>query len=202
MKRILFSLLKFALMGINLPSQGQGLSTASSTNTQVLTKKQQRKAQRELRRQAREFANRQAFLEALEAIKDRQWVLMATILHGPRGASIPVSDNTNFIQFKGNIVYVQLAFNGLTGRNGLGGITVEGTPSQVNTTVDKRGNITHSFYVNGSNLTAQVVVYLNAGSSLANATVYPMMNNRNLTFSGSLIPTSKAGIFRSGFISY
>lgn len=202
MKRILFLLLALALMSVTLPSRGQGQLTDSLTNTQELTKKQQRKAKKELRRQAREFANRQAFLEALEAIKDRQWVLMATTLHGPRGASIPVSDNTNFIQFKGNVVYVQLAFNGLAGRNGLGGITVEGTPSQVNTSVDKRGNITHSFYVNGSNLTAQIVVHLNAGSSLANATVYPMMNNRNLTFSGSLIPTCKAGIFRSGFISY
>ena len=130
------------------------------------------------------------------------WVLMASTLYGPRGSAIPVSDNTNFIQFKGNTVYVQLAFNGIAGPNGLGGITVQGTPSQITTNTDKHGNITYSFYVNGIALTAQVVVNLSAGSNYANATVYPMMNGNNLTFSGTLVPTSQSGIFRSGFISY
>jgi len=46
------------------------------------------------------------------------------------------------------------------------------------------------------------VVNLSAGSNYANATVYPMMNGNNLTFSGTLVPTSQSGIFRSGFISY
>ena len=63
-------------------------------------------------------------------------------------------------------------------------------------------DITYSFYVNGIALTAQVVVNLSAGSNYANATVYPMMNGNNLTFSGTLVPTSQSGIFRSGFISY
>ena len=103
--------------------------------------------------------------------------------------------------FKGNTVYVQLAFNGIAGPNGLGGITVQGTPSQITTNTDKHGNITYSFYVNGIALTAQVVVNLSAGSNYANATVYPMMNGNNLTFSGTLVPTSQSGIFRSGFIS-
>ena len=120
----------------------------------------------------------------------------------PGSSAIPVSDNTNFIQFKGNTVYVQLAFNGIAGPNGLGGITVQGTPSQITTNTDKHGNITYSFYVNGIALTAQVVVNLSAGSNYANATVYPMMNGNNLTFSGTLVPTSQSGIFRSGFISY
>ena len=76
------------------------------------------------------------------------------------------------------------------------------TPSQITTNTDKHGNITYSFYVNGIALTAQVVVNLSAGSNYANATVYPMMNGNNLTFSGTLVPTSQSGIFRSGFISY
>ena len=79
---------------------------------------------------------------------------------------------------------------------------VQGTPSQITTNTDKHGNITYSFYVNGIALTAQVVVNLSAGSNYANATVYPMMNGNNLTFSGTLVPTSQSGIFRSGFISY
>lgn len=178
---------------------------AQNTNyvpTQELTQKQLRQVKRDQRQKARELANEQAFTAAKEALQDRNWVLMASTLYGPRGGSYPVSDNTNFIQFKGNTVYVQLAFNGIAGPNGLGGITVQGTPSQITCNTDKNGNITYSFYVNGTALTAQVVVSLSGGSNYANATVYPMMNSNNLTFSGTLVPTSQSGIFRSGFISY
>ena len=178
MKRVLFLLLVSVFMLPAFHSEAQVQGTQTPTHYQELTKQQQ------------------------DALKDRNWVLMASTLYGPRGSAIPVSDNTNFIQFKGNTVYVQLAFNGIAGPNGLGGITVQGTPSQITTNTDKHGNITYSFYVNGIALTAQVVVNLSAGSNYANATVYPMMNGNNLTFSGTLVPTSQSGIFRSGFISY
>ena len=117
-----------------------------------------------------------AFNAAVGAIKDNNWVLMANTLYGRRGNAIPVSDNTNFIQFKDNTVYVQLAFNGIAGPNGLGGITVQGSPSQIKSSTDKYGNITYSFYVNGTALTAQIVINLSYGDNYAQATVYPMMN--------------------------
>lgn len=202
MKRLLFLLLVtiFTLPVIESRAQAQGAQ--QPTHYQELTKQQKRQVKRDLRKKARALANQQAFNAATEALKDRNWVLMANTLYGPRGTSIPVSDNTNFIQFKGNTVYVQLAFNGVAGPNGLGGITVQGSPSQITTNTDKHGNITYSFYVNGIALTAQVVVNLSADSNYANATVYPMMNSNNLTFSGVLVPTSQSGIFRSGFTSY
>ena len=202
MKRVLFLLLVSVFMLPAFHSEAQVQGTQTPTHYQELTKQQQRQVKRDLRKKAREVANQQAFNAAVDALKDRNWVLMASTLYGPRGSAIPVSDNTNFIQFKGNTVYVQLAFNGMAGPNGLGGITVQGTPSQITTNTDKHGNITYSFYVNGIALTAQVVVNLSAGSNYANATVYPMMNGNNLTFSGTLVPTSQSGIFRSGFISY
>lgn len=192
MKRVLFLLLVSVFMLPAFHSEAQVQGTQTPTHYQELTKQQQRQVKRDLRKKAREVANQQAFNAAVDALKDRNWVLMAST----------VSDNTNFIQFKGNTVYVQLAFNGIAGPNGLGGITVQGTPSQITTNTDKHGNITYSFYVNGIALTAQVVVNLSAGSNYANATVYPMMNGNNLTFSGTLVPTSQSGIFRSGFISY
>lgn len=203
MKRMLFLLLVSVFLLPALESGAQTQATkAQPQHYQELSKKQIRLLKRDQRRKARELANQQAFSAAVDALKDRSWVLMANTLYGPRGTAIPVSDNTNFIQFKGNTVYVQLAFNGIAGPNGLGGITVQGSPSQITSTTDKHGNITYSFYVNGIALTAQVVVNLSAGSNYASATVYPMMNSNNLTFSGILVPTSQSGIFRSGFISY
>ena len=161
MKRVLFLLLVSVFMLPAFHSEAQVQGTQTPTHYQELTKQQQRQVKRDLRKKAREVANQQAFNAAVDALKDRNWVLMASTLYGPRGSAIPVSDNTNFIQFKGNTVYV-----------------------------------------NGIALTAQVVVNLSAGSNYANATVYPMMNGNNLTFSGTLVPTSQSGIFRSGFISY
>ena len=197
MKKLFFLLLLglFAFPASELVAQTQ-------TQTQALTKKQLRQMKRDQRKHTREAMDQAAHEAALLALKDNNWVLMANTLYGPKGQAIPVSDNTNFIQFKGNTVYVQLAFNGIAGPNGLGGITVQGTPSQITSNTDKHGNITYSFYVNGTALTAQIVLNISAGSNYANATVYPMMNSNNLTFTGILVPTSESGIFRSGFISY
>ena len=202
MKQLLFLLLVAALTLPVFESTAQTQGNKTPVRVQELTKKQIRQVKKDLRKKAREAADQKAFESAIEALKDRNWVLMANTLYGPRGAAIPVSDNTNFIQFKGNTVYVQLAFNGIAGPNGLGGITVQGTPSQITSNTDKHGNITYSFYVNGTALTAQIVLNISAGSNYANATVYPMMNSNNLTFTGILVPTSESGIFRSGFISY
>ncbi len=202
MKQLLFLLLVAALTLPVFESTAQTLGNQTPVRVQELTKKQIRQVKKDLRKKAREAADQKAFESAIEALRDRNWVLMANTLYGPRGAAIPVSDNTNFIQFKGNTVYVQLAFNGIAGPNGLGGITVQGTPSQITSNTDKHGNITYAFYVNGTALTAQIVLNISAGSNYANATVYPMMNSNNLTFTGILVPTSESGIFRSGFISY
>lgn len=199
MKKLFFSL----LMGLFLlPTTEIIAQTQSTTQVQTLTKQQIRQMKRDQRRQARQEMNQEAFNAAVQALQDKNWVLMANTLYGPRGAAVPVSDNTNFIQFKDNMVYVQLAFNGYVGQNGLGGITVQGSPSQISTQTDKYGNVTYSFYVNGTALTAQIIINLSNGNNYAQATVYPMMSNRNLTFSGTLVPTSQSGIFRSGFISY
>lgn len=194
---VLVGLFTFSAAGSFAQTQVQ-----TEVHTQELTKKQIRQMKRDQRRHARKVANEQAFNAAVAALKDNNWVLMANTLYGPNGRAFPVSDNTNFIQCKGNTVYVQLAFTGIAGPNGLGGITVQGTPSEIKSTTDKYGNITYSFYVNGNALTAQVVINLMNGDNYAQATVYPMFNNNNLTFSGVLVPTSQAGIFRSGFISY
>ena len=206
MKRLLILLGAFLFTLSFLKSEAQTPQSSSQkvqqTRYQELTKKQIRKIKRDQRQKAREEENQEEFNAAIEALQDRNWVLMANTLYSPMGNAITVSDNTNFIQFKNNTVYVQLAFNGIAGPNGLGGITIQGTPSQISFTTDNQGNVTYSFYVNSITLTAQIVVTMNSGNNYANATIYPMSNINNLTFSGVLVPTSQAGVFRSGFISF
>ena len=108
MKRVLFLLLVSVFMLPAFHSEAQVQGTQTPTHYQELTKQQQRQVKRDLRKKAREVANQQAFNAAVDALKDRNWVLMASTLYGPRGSAIPVSDNTNFIQFKGNTVSTAL----------------------------------------------------------------------------------------------
>ena len=94
MKRVLFLLLVSVFMLPAFHSEAQVQGTQTPTHYQELTKQQQRQVKRDLRKKAREVANQQAFNAAVDALKDRNWVLMASTLYGPRGSAIPVSDNT------------------------------------------------------------------------------------------------------------
>ena len=77
MKRVLFLLLVsvFMLPGFHSEAQVQGTQTPTQ---------QQRQVKRDLRKKAREVANQQAFNAAVDALKDRNWVLMASTLYGQR----------------------------------------------------------------------------------------------------------------------
>ena len=76
MKQVLFLLLVsvFTLPAFHSEAQVQGTSTPP--HYQELTKQQQRQVKRDLRKKAREIANQQAFNAAVDALKDRNWVLM------------------------------------------------------------------------------------------------------------------------------
>ena len=134
----------FALFLFETTVQAQARNQSrkmQQTRYQELTKQQIRQIRRDQRQKARALENQEEYQAAVEALKERDWVLMANTLYSPMGNALSVSDNTNFIQFKENTVYVQLAFNGIAGPNGLGGITIQGTPSQVSYSMDKQGNV-------------------------------------------------------------
>lgn len=176
-----------------------GVASAQSAQTP----KQQARAQaRAAKKAAMQEANQEAFQKAETAIEEKNWVLTANTLYGPDGNSYVVSGMTNFIQFDGNTVYLQLAFNDVVnGPNGLGGITLEGSPSGMQMTTTKNGGIIYDFDVNGMTLNADVQITVNAGNNYATGTVYPAFSSNNLTFSGYLVPTSESGIYRSGFVT-
>ena len=190
MKQILISALIIAFGGICTTTYGQ-------------TAKQQARAQaREAKRIAAQEANQEAFQKADSAIINKNWVLTANTVYDSNGNSYVVSGMTNFIQFDGNKVYLQLAFNDIvSGPNGLGGITLEGRPSNMQKTTTKNGGIIYDFDVDGLTLNADVQITINAGNNYAMGTVSPAFSPNNLTFSGYLVPTAESGIYRSGFVT-
>ena len=140
--------------------------------------------------------------QADSAIINKNWVLTANTVYDSNGNSYVVSGMTNFIQFDGNKVYLQLAFNDVvSGPNGLGGITLEGRPSNMQKTTTKNGGIIYDFDVDGLTLNADVQITINAGNNYAMGTVSPAFSPNNLTFSGYLVPTAESGIYRSGFVT-
>ena len=87
---------------------------------------------------------------AVQALKNKDFVLEADRIEFKRGSFVYVTPNTNFVSVKGEKATIQLAFNTpAAGPNGIGGITVDGTTSGVQMKTDKKGNVMYEMNVQG-----------------------------------------------------
>lgn len=197
MKRLIVFLFMATLLfpAIEVSAQSMNVSQEQIRSQ----KKAVRQAQREQRQKLRQEKAEAAFEVAVQALKNKDWAMQASTVFTNNGMAVPLSDNTNFILFKNDNVYLQLAFSNIGGPNGFGGITLQGFPSNIQFNTDKNGNVTYSFVVMGNVLNAQVVIYMNKGSNYANASVYSLMSTTSLTFTGAILPSEQANIFLSGF---
>lgn len=136
------------------------------------------------------------FLMAERALDRLDFVVEADQLIFRQGRSAFVSSTRNFIALHNNRAVVQVApFNG-GGPNGVGGITVEGSASSINKSVDKRGNIYFTMNVSGNGISALVSIALSKGSNNVSATINPNFNANRITLNGILIPTAESRIFK------
>jgi len=172
-------------------------SYAQDTHTNV-EKNLSRKAKRELRKKERMAADQFMFQNAKAALKDGNWVLEANRLITKWGNTIPVNSNTNFVELKNGTAYMQLAFAGHNGPNGMGGITLKGTPTQIKMSTDKNGNVYYQMSVIGNALTADIIVRLGNGDNYASAEVNAITSGARLQFAGQLVPASDSSVYRSG----
>ena len=160
-----------------------------------------RKAERDAERaklraeeQAQDMASYQL---AIEALKNKQFVLEANQVIFQNGMSAFVTSNTNFVLMNGNRATVQTAFNTpYPGPNGIGGVTVDGNSSDMKMNMDKKGNINCSFSVQGIGISAQVFINMTSGSNSATVTISPNFSNNNLTLNGNIVPLSQSNIFK------
>lgn len=190
MKKILFLVATFSILctscGVNSPNSGSSNMSREERNAQ-------RQAQK-----AKEEAEDQAWHQAaVQAIKERSFVLEADRIEFKRGQFVYVTPNTNFVSLDGDHAVVQLAFNtAYAGPNGIGGITVDGTASGVEVKTDKKGNVNIKMMVQGSAISASVTIRMAAGSNKATATVSPNFNSNRISFTGTLYPTSESNVFK------
>lgn len=188
----------YLLIALFTLSAGANLATAQTGSAQqTLTKNEIRKAKREAHKKFMEAEDQALFEQAVQALKDQSFVVEVDQLIYPRGMVQYVSALTNFVYInKGNAV-VQIAVNNFApGPNGVGGVTVEGTPSDITMSTDKKGNVYYNFTAQGIAISATVNITMTPGSNRATVTIYPNFNNRTLTMTGKLVPYSQSSIFQ------
>ena len=187
-----------ALAALVLMSMVTTTVYAQESNAQ---RRADRKAQRDAER-ARLKAEQQAadavsYDDAVAALKAQKFVLEANQVMFRNGQTAFVTSNTNFVLVNQARGTVQVAFNTVyPGPNGIGGVTVDGTVSDMKTSTDKRGNINCNFSIQGIGISAQIFLTLTNGGNNATVTISPNFNSNTMTLSGSLLPLNQSNIFK------
>ena len=137
------------------------------------------------------------FNAAVQAINNQSFVLEANNIQPMNGQVFYVNSNTNFVSLNDGQAMVQIASNSpYPGPNGLGGITVQGSASNIQTKQDDKGNVYLNMNVQGVFISATVSLMLTNGTNNATVTVDPNFSGRNLRMTGTLLPYSQSNIFQ------
>ncbi len=182
---------------LTLLCYGNNISAQDFGEQSTMTKQEARKAARAAHKKAVAAQQLKDFQKAVEAIKSGSFVIEVDQLLFPRGNSKFVSSLTNFISMNEGKAVIQIAtsyFN--PGPNGLGGITVEGTVSDITMSTDKKGFVYYNFLVQGMFVSASVNIQLLGNGNRTTVTVYPNFNNNNLTMTGVVVPYSESDVFQ------
>lgn len=135
--------------------------------------------------------------EALAAVKDTTFTLEADKVVFKYGQIAYVNSNTNFVSVNKNNAVVQVAFNvPVSGSNGIGGVTVQGTVSGYKITTDKKGMTTVTMNVMGLGISAQIWITMYKGTHEASVDILPNFNSQRLTLNGVILPLEKSNIYQ------
>jgi hypothetical protein len=146
--------------------------------------------------QLNELADSIASIQAIAAIRNRDFVLEADNVTFRNGNTVLVNSNTNFISVKGNRAVVQISpSNYASGPNGVGGVTVQGSISGYQIQTDKKGRVYLSMNVNGIGISAQIELFITPGSNYSQATIYPNFNSNTVWVDGNIVPYENSDVF-------
>ena len=162
------------------------LAVAMCGMTQVMAQKsitkEAKKVEREIKKQERlaqdAVEGQEEFNAAVQAINNQSFVLEANNIQ-PMNGQVQIASNSPY-----------------PGPNGLGGITVQGSASNIQTKQDDKGNVYLNMNVQGVFISATVSLMLTNGTNNATVTVDPNFSGRNLRMTGTLLPYSQSNIFQ------
>lgn len=128
------------------------------------------------------------YAATVQAMKDMNFVLEADRLILTSGENIMVQSNVNFVSVNDDKAVIQVSPLRGGGINGVGGITVDGTVSDVRFDTDKKGNIYMSMKVLGAVASCRVSISLPKGGSTARVTIDPNYSSDDISMYGRIVP--------------
>ena len=141
------------------------------------------------------------WMQAQRAVNDSSFVLEADAVTFKYGTRVQVNSTTNFISMNGNRAVVQIAPSYFhSGPNGVGGVTVEGTVTNVKKSYDNKGRLHFSMNVVGRGINATVSLTVYPGSNRVTADVSPTFNSNDVRLEGYLIPYEHSRVFEGSTI--
>lgn len=169
----------------------------TSSDNRQMTAKEAKRAERAIRKKIIAAQNEEQYQAAIQALKDQSFVVEVDQLIFPRGMATFVSSLTNFVSMNEGQAVIQIATSNFNpGPNGLGGITLDGTPSDVTIRTDKKGILYYNFVDQGIAVSATVNIQMFPGSNRATVTIYPNFSGNNLTMTGVIVPYGQSTIFK------
>ncbi len=179
------------LMGIALLSALPGWAqTQASKQDRKISKQEQKEI-------AQQQANQQ-FEVARQALKDSMFVVEVDRIIGQLGRTVYVTPNENFVLMNKDYASVQLAvLSAFAGLNGVGGVTLAGQVSDVQERIDKHGNVTCQFRVQGNSISSTVIVTLYHGDNQVSVVMNSTFSNDRITFYGRLVPAQTSNVFKA-----
>lgn len=138
---------------------------------------------------------------ASNAVETHDFVVEADKLVFRDGSTAYVTPSTNFISLIGKKAVVQVSpFRSGGGPNGVGGITLNGTTSDIKITQDKRGNTDLSMIVTGPVMSATVTMTLYKGTDRATVRISSNFRNSKVTLEGRVMPSEMSTVVKGNSI--
>lgn len=126
---------------------------------------------------------------ANHALDKQEFAVLAKRLRFRNGQYVTVNDYTNFITVKDNEAIIQIALErGMSGLNGLGGITLKGKITKANKTVTKKGAINYTMAFNGQGTSCNVRINVSKTGNWCEANISSNFSGFSVTMTGELIP--------------
>jgi hypothetical protein len=161
----------------------------------TMSRQEARKAARAAHKKAVEAENQQLFEQSVQCLKEGEFVIEVDQILFPNGMNKYVSFITNFVSMNEGKSVVQVSTSNFNpGPNGLGGITVQGSVSNI-TMSTKKGVVYYNYAIQGALVSATINIVL-AGSNRATVTIFPNFNNNNLTMIGKIVPPSQSQVYK------
>lgn len=165
-------------------------------DTSSLSKREQKNLlKEEMQRQADKEAERTAKLVDL-MVKSATFVLEADMLYDRYGNSRMVQSTINFISADSTHGVLQVGSNAYLGMNGVGGVTIDGSISSYEYTINKKNSVYTISYVLRSPVGSYDIQITAQSSGRADARVSGALSGSSLRYSGRLVHPAESHVFK------